>query len=191
MLYLASASPRRAELLRQIGITFSVVSGDVDETRLPDEKPDAYVARLALQKARVGFNAAHASQTDAIVAADTSVVCGELILGKPRDEADAMQIWRLLNNGVHRVITGVCFKTSTRETVQVCSTDVWMRDVSAAEWHDYWQSGEPRDKAGAYGIQGLAAKFITRIDGSYSNVVGLPLHIIDDMLRTWSAGAGL
>jgi septum formation protein len=101
-----------------------------------------------------------------------------------------MQIWRLLNNGVHRVITGVCFKTGSSETVRVCSTDVWMRDVSADEWHQYWQSGEPRDKAGAYGIQGLAAKFITRIDGSYSNVVGLPLHIIDDMFRTWTAGAG-
>jgi septum formation protein len=183
MIYLASASPRRAELLKQIGLTFSVVSANIDETLLPNELADAYVARLAQQKALAGWHHSGANQHDCVIAADTSVVCGDTVLGKPRDLNDAMQIWRLINNGVHRVLTGVCIKRGDRELISVCSTDVWFRDVSHEEWQHYWQSGEPRDKAGAYGIQGLAAKFITRIDGSYSNVVGLPLHYVDTMLR--------
>jgi len=187
MIYLASASPRRAELLRQLGLSFSVVSAEVDETCRSDESPHDYVARLALEKARAGWSVANAGVNDVLLSADTSVVADDHILGKPVDENDALTMWQRLSDNEHQVLTGVCCKTAHSERVAVCTTRVWMRAVSATEWRDYWRSGEPRDKAGGYAIQGLAARFITRIDGSYSNVVGLPLHLVDELLHAASA----
>ncbi len=187
MIYLASASPRRAELLRQIALPFSVVSCAVDERVRPDETATDYVARLAQEKARAGWAISCATRHDAVLAADTSVVVDGVVLGKPHNEEDAVAMWRLLQGRAHQVLTGVCLKTVSREWLDVCCTEVVMREISEQEWRDYWHSGEPCDKAGGYAIQGLAARFITRINGSYSNVVGLPLHVVDTF---WRAAQG-
>lgn len=182
-LVLASASPRRAQLLQQIGIDCVVVPADIDESKRVDETAQQYVMRLALDKARTVWDSARHPAGLPVLAADTAVVLDEEVLGKPNDEADAMSIWSKLSGKAHRVMTGVCLKTADEELLHVEITQVWMREVARHEWHDYWLSGEPRDKAGAYAIQGLAARFITRIDGSYTNVVGLPLHVVDALLR--------
>jgi septum formation protein len=187
MIYLASASPRRAELLKQIGLSFSVVSADIDETRRAQESPHDYVLRLAQEKAEAGWRKAHAESGDFILAADTSVVSADLILGKPQNEEDALVMRRVLSGTSHQVLTALCWKTATQIHCEVCSTTVYMREINEQEWRDYWRSGEPRDKAGGYAIQGNAARFITRIEGSYSNVVGLPLHLVDQF---WRASQG-
>ena len=171
-LYLASTSPRRRELLQQLGLAFSIVPVDVDESRLSDEAPEAYVARLAREKARAGL----AVITDGVViAADTTVALGDVVLGKPGSCEEAVAMWRQLSGREHRVLTGVAVASPQEMQFDVVTTIVRFREISFAEMQAYWASGEPADKAGAYAIQGRGAVFVSRIDGSYSNVVGLPL----------------
>lgn len=171
-LLLASRSPRRAELLRTLGVSFAVVDVEVDETPQAGEPAEPYVARLAGAKARAGRAAS--GSTLPVLAADTTVVCAGEILGKPADAADAARILRRLSGRWHSVFTGVALATDTL-AVQVVETRVRFRTLSESEIAAYWASGEPADKAGAYGIQGLGGALVARIEGSYSNVVGLPL----------------
>lgn len=172
-LVLASRSPRRAELLKAAGFEFTVRVADIDETPRNGEAPRAYVLRVAEEKAR----AVPADRDEIVLAADTTVVLGNEIMGKPADAADAARMLRALAGNRHEVITAICIKQGHRVTCDIASTAVWFAPLSDAEIADYVASGEPMDKAGAYGIQGLASKFIVRIDGSYTNVVGLPVAL--------------
>jgi len=178
-LILASGSPRRAELLRAAGIAFEACTADVDETPWEHELPEAHVRRLATAKAE----AVSAHKPDRmIVAADTIVVFGGQILGKPRDAEDATRMLRLLSGARHTVVTGVAVIADGGTRVAVESTDVWFAELSKAEIAAYVASGEPIDKAGAYAVQGLASRFVERIEGMYSNVVGLPVARVYRML---------
>lgn len=178
-LLLASASPRRADLLRAAGYEFDVLPADVDESVLPGEKPEAYVRRVAEAKA-----AAVASKAGGriVLAADTVVVVDGRILGKPVDDAEAVRMLRLLSGRRHEVMTAI---TLNGECV-VETSAVELADLAAAEIDWYVATGEPRDKAGAYAIQGLASRFVTRIEGSYSNVVGLPVALVSARLKALS-----
>ncbi len=171
-LYLASRSPRRAELLHTLGVDFAVVDVAVDETPLPQELAEAYVRRLAQAKAQAGRAAS--AERRAVLAADTTVVCADEIFGKPLDAADAERMLGLLSGRWHSVLTGVAL-AAAHLTVICVQTRVLFRPLSRLEIQRYWASGEPLDKAGAYGIQGLGGALVTRLEGSYSNVVGLPL----------------
>jgi septum formation protein len=166
-------------LLSAAGIEFTVRAAEVDETPLVDENPRDYVRRLAEEKAR----AVQAGEDEIILAADTTVVVGNQILGKPEHGADAIRMLRLLAGRKHEVITGICLRRGDRIVLDVASTAVWFAPLSDIEIADYVASGEPMDKAGAYGIQGLASRFIERIDGSYANVVGLPVALVYRRLR--------
>jgi septum formation protein len=172
VLYLASRSPRRRELLGQLGLAYALVPADVDETPLPGEDPRAYVQRMALAKARAGRLAV--STAHPVLGADTAVVCDDRILGKPADADDAMAMLQLLSGREHRVLTSVAL-LGKREQTAISDTGVSFRVIDAAEAAAYWAGGEPRDKAGAYAIQGRGALFVERLTGSYSGVVGLPL----------------
>jgi len=179
---LASASPRRAELLASAGIAFKVVPGDIDETPLPDEDPVAHVLRLAEGKAREV-----ASRVDGrfFVGADTIVLCDREIMGKPRDAEDARRMLRKLSGRAHQVITGyaVLDRKTDRNVSSTVSTDVLFKQLTDEEIDAYVLTGCPMDKAGAYAIQGGAAYMVERIDGSYTNVVGLPLCEVVESLR--------
>jgi len=186
MLVLASASPRRQELLRNAGISFTVQPADVDETPLPGEPPRECAERLARDKALAVWRL---RPQDVVLGADTIVVVDEAILGKPIDAADAARMLRQLSGRVHRVITGVCVVeaagTGENRELRTASetTLVTMNDLSDDEIRDYVATGEPMDKAGAYAIQGMASRWIPRIEGDYSNVVGLPVALVYRMLR--------
>jgi septum formation protein len=181
MLVLASRSPRRAELLQAAGIEFTIRVADIDETLREGEAPRDYVLRLAAEKAQ----AIPASEDEVVLGADTSVVLGREIMGKPRDAADATRMLRALSGQRHEVITGFCLKQRGIEVLcDIASTAVWFAPLSDAEIAAYVESGEPMDKAGAYGIQGLASRFVERIDGSYTNVVGLPVPLVYRHLRS-------
>lgn len=180
-IHLASQSPRRRELLQQIGVNFSTLPVDVDEQPLKSESPAAFVERLALEKARAGLGLA--SDESPVLGADTAVVLGDRILGKPADRADALAMLAALAGNTHRVLTGVALVDRRREAVRVNETRVSFRPLSMDECEAYWATGEPKDKAGAYAIQGVAALFVTRIEGSYSGVVGLPLYETGELLR--------
>jgi septum formation protein len=174
-LLLASQSPRRADLLRAAGISFEILAVSVDETPLPAETPDAHVRRLAEAKARV----AATQRPDAtILGADTIVVVDGQILVKPSDTEDATAMLRRLAGRAHEVLTGVAIVQAGRATIDVASTRVWFLPLSDAEIGWYVATGEPSDKAGAYAIQGLGSRFVERIEGSYSNVVGLPVALV-------------
>ena len=180
-LVLASASPRRAELLRAAGIPFEVSIADVDETQLPGEDADTYVRRLAQAKAaRVA--ATHPGRL--VLGADTAVVVDGDVLGKPRDVGDACEMLSRLSGRSHHVLTGVCLiDAAGGAQTAVASTRVHFRQLSDADIKDYVASGEPMDKAGAYGIQAGARDFITAIDGAFDTVVGLPVALIQAMCR--------
>jgi septum formation protein len=180
---LASRSPRRAELLAAAGIEFTVRAADIDETPLDGEDPYGYVLRVAIEKA----DAVQASDDETVLAADTTVVLADEIMGKPKDAADAARMLRALSGNRHEVITAICLKQGDRVETDLSRTYVWFLPLSEAEIADYVASGEPMDKAGAYGIQGLASKFIDRIEGSYSNVVGLPMSLLYRALKAISA----
>jgi len=182
-IYLASRSPRRSELLRQLGLRPTVVAADVDETPATSEGPMDYVARIALAKARAGANAIRVPNGPPILAADTAVVVADRILGKPADTEDALAMLALLSGRVHRVLTAVAV-LGRREQVRLSATEVHMRDITRAEAAAYWATGEPRDKAGAYAIQGRGALFVEHLCGSYSGVVGLPLFETAQLLAT-------
>ena len=183
-LILASASPRRAELLRAAAIPFEIQPAGIDETRQPGEEAEAYVRRVAEAKvAAVGGR----FPARIVLSADTAVVVGSEVLGKPADSADAERMLGLLSGRAHDVITAVCLLTpgspesGRRRRTEVASTRVTFARLSEAEIAWYAASGEPSDKAGAYAIQGLASRFVTRIEGSYSNVVGLPIERVYQM----------
>lgn len=177
---LASASPRRAELLRAAGFTFEARPVDVDEQRLAGESPDAYVLRVAGAKADV---AAGMWPGETIVAADTAVVLGNDVFGKPSDAVDAARMLRHLSGQAHEVLTAVVVVAGARREALVDVTRVWFNLLSEADIGWYVASGEPMDKAGAYAVQGLASRFIPRIEGAYANVVGLPVARLSDLLR--------
>ncbi|MCF4994156.1 septum formation inhibitor Maf [Pseudomonas syringae] len=174
-LYLASGSPRRRELLTQIGVPFTAVSADIDETPLPDETPSAYVERLARGKAEAGRRTVMSDSPFCVLGADTAVVLDGKILGKPVDEADACAMLMMLSAREHEVLTAIAVLEGERCESRVVRSRVRFRLISRDEAAAYWASGEPRDKAGGYGIQGLGAVFVAGLDGSYSAVVGLPL----------------
>jgi septum formation protein len=187
-LVLASASPRRQELLRNAGIAFTVHPADIDESPRDGESPVDCAQRLAREKALAVFRS---RPQDCILGADTIVVVDEKILGKPRDAADAACMLRLLSGRTHEVITGVCLvgpagelSTENRELRTAAETTrVTMCELSDGDIGDYIATGEPMDKAGAYAIQGRASRWIPRIEGDYSNVVGLPVALVYRMLR--------
>ncbi|RDE19795.1 septum formation inhibitor Maf [Motiliproteus coralliicola] len=171
-LILASGSPRRRELLTQIGVRFGTDSADIDETPLADEQAADYVERLALQKAQA---VAVRHPGIVVLGSDTSVICDGVILGKPADQQQGVEMLLRLSGRSHQVITAVALVAGERQRVIRVTTDVRFRSLSAEECRRYWQTGEPADKAGGYGIQGMGAVFVERIEGSYSAVVGLPL----------------
>ncbi|MFT5837837.1 MAG: septum formation protein [Flavobacteriales bacterium] len=174
MLVLASQSPRRAELLKQIGVTFSQYSVDIDETVRVDEKPEAYVKRMAQEKSSEGYKRAQASHF--VLGADTIVVTNNNILGKPKDKNDGMRMLNILSDNTHKVFTGVTITSAKQQKTVIVETKVCFGPLSTQQIERYWQTGEPKDKAGGYGIQGLGGQFVKYIKGSYSAVVGLPLY---------------
>ena len=177
-LYLASGSPRRRELLTQIGVPFQTVSAAIDETPLQNESPVAYVERLAREKAQAGRQQLLASKPDdgfCVLGADTAVVLDEHILGKPVDEADALAMLMALSGREHEVLTAIAIVDAGRCETRVVRSQVRFRNIDKQEASLYWASGEPQDKAGGYAIQGLAAVFVAGLNGSYSAVVGLPV----------------
>ena len=185
-LFLASGSPRRRELLTQIGVPFTALSADIDETAFTGESAVAYVERLARGKAGAGLlqlanDPAYSSAC--VLGADTAVVLDGRILGKPVDEADALTMLAALSNREHEVLTAVALADEQHCEVRVVSSRVRFRAISAQEARAYWASGEPRDKAGSYGIQGLGAVFVEHLAGSYSAVVGLPLCETAEILQ--------
>lgn len=182
MLYLASTSPRRKELLQQIGLQFDILKIDIDETPLNNEPPQAYVARLSAAKAQAGLVQCVLSD-DLVIAADTTVVFEQQIIGKPETQQQALAIWQQLSANVHQVLTSVTIANQQRHKTIVVKTDVYFRSLSHQEMLAYWQTGEAKDKAGGYGIQGKGALFVEKINGSYSNVVGLPLTETALLLR--------
>ena len=174
-LHLASASPRRRELLAQIGVPFVTLIASIDETALPGEPAERYVERLAREKALAGL-AALSDPADAVVlGADTAVVLDGRILGKPADRAECLATLVALSGREHQVLTAVALASAQRIESRVVSSRVRFRPLRAGEAEAYWATGEPCDKAGSYGIQGLAAVFVSQLEGSYSAVVGLPL----------------
>jgi septum formation protein len=191
MLVLASASPRRQELLRNAGIPFTVQPADINETPLAGESPRDCAERLAREKALAVFRG---RPQDCVLGADTIVVVDDSILGKPRDAGDAARMLRMLSGRTHAVITGVCvvgpvasgqWSVASEDAALTVSetTQVTFCELSDGEIRDYVATGEPMDKAGAYAIQGIASRWIPRIEGDYSNVVGLPVARVYAMLR--------
>ena len=181
-LVLASGSPRRREMLEQLGLSFSVYVTQTDETRKDGELPEDFVVRLARDKARAAKNDNNYDDSIAILAADTIVVQNERVYGKPRDYEHAQRIWQTLSGSKHQVMTAVCFLVGDSMQVKVGVTDVEFTVINEAQMKRYWDSGEPQDKAGAYGIQGLASAWVKSINGSYTNVVGLPLREVNLLL---------
>jgi len=179
MIVLASASPRRQELLRNAGILFETRPASVDETPLPGEPARKYVLRLAERKARTV-----AQPGETVLGADTVVVIDQKILGKPVDQKEAVAMLRLLSGQVHEVMTAVCILGEKKSQTFVETTVVHFRELSEQEMQTYASSGESLDKAGAYGIQTGASKFVERIDGCYFNVVGLPIAHVYKLLQS-------
>ncbi len=198
-LILASGSPRRAELLHAAGFSFDVVVPDVDETRRDGEQAEEYVRRVSRDKSSAALGCLRADDGDAsrrdgqqsaelIVAADTVVVVDGDILGKPRDDSDAAAMLRRLSGRWHEVVTGVSVRAGLRETGSVAVTRVQFAELTETDIDWYVTSGETVDKAGAYAIQGLGSRFIPRIDGSYANVVGLPISLVQELLKRFERG---
>jgi septum formation protein len=170
-LILASQSPRRKEILSFAGIPFTVRVPGIDEARFTGESPGDYVQRLAVEKAR----AVSIAEDEIVLSADTTVVFHNHVLEKPRDADDAGRMLALLQDAEHQVMTGICLRTQQEELVDLETTRVWFSPLTREEISAYVASGEPMDKAGGYAIQGLASKFIERVEGCYFNVVGLPV----------------
>jgi septum formation protein len=185
-LYLASSSPRRRELLTQIGLPFHIVPASIDETPESGESAYAYVERLARGKAQAGLNFLAQRADVCVLGADTAVVLDGRILGKPVDRDDALAMLQALSGREHEVLTAVAVADRDRCEARVVSSRVVFREVCAEEAERYWETGEPQDKAGGYAIQGLAAVFVSRVEGSYSAVVGLPLCETSALLADFS-----
>jgi septum formation protein len=180
--YLASASPRRRQLLSQIGVPFQVLSVDVDESIAAGEGAERYVVRLARAKAAAGL-ARLAARRAPVLGADTAVVAGGAILGKPADCADAQRMLGLLSASTHEVLTAVALATDDGVLSHLSRSEVTFREITPEEARDYWNTAESRDKAGAYAIQGYGAVFVSGLRGSYSGVMGLPLFETAQLLR--------
>ncbi|WP_070884350.1 Maf family protein [Pseudomonas argentinensis] len=185
-LYLASASPRRRELLAQIGVSFTTHVVPIDETPQPGEAPAVYVERLALAKAQAALGTL-ADRHDAVVlGSDTAVVLDGRILGKPVDREDALATLAALSGREHQVLTAVALVSDARAEARVVTSTVRFKPLARTQIEAYWATGEPRDKAGSYGIQGLAAVFVSQMQGSYSAVVGLPLCETAELLAQFA-----
>ncbi len=178
-IHLASSSPRRHDLLATLGISFTAAGVDVDERRLTHESPSRMVERLAALKAE----SAVAESGTLILGADTAVVLGDRVFGKPAGRKDACAMLAALSGGVHEVMTGIALRGPKGTAVAVSVTRVEFREIRPDEALRYWQSGEPRDKAGAYAIQGIGGVFVRAISGSYTGVVGLPVFETAELLR--------
>ncbi len=187
LIYLASGSPRRRELLDQIGVPHQVLKVEVDETWLRGESAEDYVVRLAMDKAAAGWAKVQAEGGAPlpVLGADTTVVLGGEVLGKPRDRDDAIAILSRLSGRAHQVLTAVCLCQGERLAWRLSRTEVRFKALSPDEIEAYWASGEPADKAGAYGIQGLGAVFVEQMAGSYTGVVGLPLFETAELLQAF------
>ncbi len=199
-LVLASASPRRRELLAQIGVHFRTEPADINETRVPGESPIAYVQRMAQEKAQaIARRLAQPAGTDnsagvgipVVLGADTSVVVDEVVLGKPVDERDALRMLGLLSGQVHQVISAVAVCRGQEMAQALSCSKVSFRELTDAEMLAYWRTGEPLGKAGAYAIQGLGAVFVAGIEGSYTGIVGLPVFETAALLRQFGVTTGL
>lgn len=195
-MYLASQSPRRRELLTQIGVNFALIEAPVEERPNGDESPADYVQRLALDKARAGWAALEAGGLPQwpVLGADTIGVFENAILEKPTDPEHAAAVLRRLSGREHQVLSAVAMRDGVTEQVRLSVTRVGFRPLTDTEIRDYWHSGEPADKAGGYAIQGLGAVFVRELHGSYTGVVGLPLEVTLDLLRDfqvpwWQTGA--
>ena len=182
-IYLASGSPRRRELLQQIGVSFRVIDANLDETAIQGESPLAYVSRLAQAKAMAGWERSRDSGGAPVLAADTAVVLDGRILGKPAGMNDAIAMLLQLSGRGHEVLTAVALRTAAGIEVKVSHSMVTFRPIDSSEASAYWETGEPTDKAGAYAIQGYAAIFISDLKGSYSGVMGLPLFETAALLK--------
>jgi septum formation protein len=192
-IYLASRSPRRRDLLKQIGLPYELLllredlrrGPDIDETSLPDESPGVYVLRMAQEKAAMAVRqiAYRRLPQKPVLAADTTVVFDGQIVGKPDDAEHAARILRALSGREHQVLTAVALALRDQVETQISVSSVWFREISDADIRRYCSSGEPLDKAGAYGIQGRAGAFVTRITGSYSGIMGLPLAETVELLQ--------
>lgn len=183
MLYLASQSPRRRELLGQIGVAFQTLDVDVEEIRQPGESPDAYVSRVALDKARAGHALVAADPMARVLSADTEVILGDEVFGKPRDVSDAIAMLQRLSGREHRVVSAVWLKDAAGERGEVAVSTVRFAALDDAQIAAYVAGGECFGKAGAYAIQGGAAAFISHLSGTYSGVMGLPLYETSRLLR--------
>src|SRR5687767_14548529 len=189
---LASASARRSQLLDQIGVRHRVVAPDIDETLRPGERAAAYVERLAESKARAAARESGESPAEPVLAADTAVVLGERIFGKPADEADCVEMLSALAGRTHAVLTAVALWHAGRLRQALCTSQVTFRAIGREECRRYWATGEPAGKAGGYAIQGWGAVFVERLEGSFSCVMGLPLFetaaLLDAVgVRRWRA----
>lgn len=185
MLVLASKSPRRKELLTQLGVTFISVSADIDEKIIDGESASNYVERLAIQKAQAISK--QADYSDAyVLGSDTAVVIQDKILGKPQDQADSFAMLSQLSGSTHQVYTSIALVHGEKIYSQVIITDVHFKTLTVAEMQAYWLTGEPQDKAGSYGIQGIGGQFVKSINGSYSSVVGLPLYETAELLKQFN-----
>lgn len=180
--FLASASPRRSELLRQLHYHFETYPVNIDESRHADEAPADYVCRLAKQKATAAFEWLQRPAVP-VLGADTIVVLDAQVMGKPKDKSQACEMWAALSGCEHKVMTAVAVVDQQRSLMRLNETRVRFRHLSLSDMDAYWASGEPKDKAGAYGIQGLGSVFVESIEGSYSSVVGLPLFETAQLLE--------
>ncbi|HEY5683049.1 MAG TPA: Maf family protein [Sulfuricaulis sp.] len=189
-IYLASASPRRQELLRQLGLEFEVMPSNILEVRKPGESPSEYIKRVAGEKARWVARLVEERNLPVhpVLGADTEVVLDGEILGKPENPAHGREMLHRLAGRTHEVLSGVCVWDRGREYTALSTSRVSLRPLTEAEIAQYWETGEPQGKAGAYAIQGRAAAFIAKLEGSYSGVMGLPLHELDGILQIISKG---
>lgn len=184
LIYLASASPRRSALLTQIGIAHRVAPVAVDESVTSAETPETYVTRLAALKADTLWRRLTEPERLPVLGSDTTVVVDDHILGKPADEAECVRMLQLLSGRTHQVLTAVALRSAAGSDVRLNVSEVTFRNLSMAEMRGYWRTGEPADKAGGYAVQGRAAIFISRISGSYSGIMGLPLFETAQLLAT-------
>ena len=187
LLVLASGSPRRKELLTQLGYEFFVLVTDIEEQQQPDEDAQTYVQRLSLDKAKAALNLIAEQEPNSnqyvVLGSDTVVVSQGQVLEKPSDLIDCKRMLTQLSDQRHQVMTAVSVVSADKQKTEIVITDVWFKPLSEQEIEKYWQTGEPCDKAGSYGIQGLGGRFVTRIEGSYYAVVGLPLFETDQLLQ--------
>lgn len=182
--YLASGSPRRQELLRQIGVDFIVVEHEVMEEKLAEESPAEMVERLAIAKAKNVLQKISQQPPRPVLSADTIVVIDNEVLGKPKNKEDALRMLSLLSNRTHQVFTAVALIDPSQVAIRVSKSDVTFSTITTEQAKNYWETGEPQDKAGAYAIQGMASIFIKNINGSYSGIMGMPLYETYNLLAS-------